>query len=67
MQLYRDRDPDNTGICLLFLGKLAGVREGSIIAAVAVGNIIKIYEKIYARLTDTKLSLHEQKLGKEIR
>ena len=57
----------SAGICLLFLGKLAGVREGSIIAAVAVGNIIKIYEKIYARLTDTKLSLHEQKLRKEIR
>jgi len=57
----------SAGICLLFLGKLAGVREGSIIAAVAVGNIIKIYEKIYARLTDTKLSLHEHKLGKEIR
>ena len=57
----------SAGICLLFLGKLAGVREGSIIAAVAVGNIIKIYEKIYARLTETRLSLHEQKLGKEIR
>ena len=57
----------SAGICLLFLGKLAGVREGSIIAAVAVGNIIKLYEKIYARLTETRLSLHEQKLGKEIR
>lgn len=57
----------SAGICLLFLGKLAGVREGSIIAAVAVGNIIKLYEKIYTRLTDTKLTIHEQKLGKEIR
>ena len=57
----------SAGICLLFLGKLAGVREGSIIAAVAVGNIIKLYEKIYIRLTDTKLTIHEQKLGKEIR
>lgn len=37
-------------ICMLFLGKLAGVREGSIIAAVAVGNIIKGYEKIFDRL-----------------
>lgn len=38
-------------ICLVFLGKLQGVREGSIIAALAVGNIIKIYEKIYKLLT----------------
>ncbi len=53
--------------CLLFLGKLAGVREGSIIAAVAVGNIIKLYEKIYTRFTDTKLTIHKQEFGKEMR
>ena len=29
-------------ICLIFLGKLEGVREGSIIAAVLVGSIIKL-------------------------
>ena len=57
----------SAGICLLFLGKLAGVREGSIIAAVAVGNIIKLYEKIYIRLTDTKLTIHKQEFGKEMR
>ena len=34
-------------LCLIFLGGLKGVREGSIIAAVAVGTIIKGYEKLY--------------------
>lgn len=38
-------------ICLVFLGKLQGVREGSIIAAFAVGNIVKVYNKIYDELT----------------
>lgn len=37
-------------VCLLFLGKLEGVREGSIIAAVVVGNIIKLYELIYKKV-----------------
>lgn len=30
-------------ICFLFIGKLEGVREGSIIAACLIGNIIKLY------------------------
>ena len=34
-------------ICLAFLGRLEGVREGSIFAAVAVGSIIKIYNGIF--------------------
>lgn len=34
-------------LCLVFLGGLKGVREGSIIAALAVGSIIKLIEKIY--------------------
>ena len=38
----------SAAICQLFLGKLQGVREGSIIAAVAVGNIIKLYNYIFA-------------------
>ncbi len=38
-------------ICLVFLHKLQGVREGSIIAAVLVGNIIKLYESAYKRIT----------------
>jgi len=34
-------------ICLAFLGRLEGVREGSIIAAVLVGNIIKLYNRFF--------------------
>ena len=37
-------------ICLVFLGKLEGVREGSIINAVLVGNIIKVYNLIFDKL-----------------
>ncbi len=40
-------------ICLVFLRKLQGVREGSIIAAFAVGSIIKVYNRIFDRLTKT--------------
>jgi len=39
-------------ICLVFLGKLQGVREGSIIAAVLVGNIIKFYNWIYKKISE---------------
>lgn len=35
---------------LLFLGGLKGVREGSIIAAVLIGNIIKLYSRIWDRI-----------------
>ncbi|MBO5448109.1 MAG: hypothetical protein J5994_02160 [Ruminococcus sp.] len=38
-------------ICFLFIGKLEGVREGSIIAALSVGNIIKIYNRLFEKLT----------------
>lgn len=34
-------------ISLVFTGKLQGVREGSVIAAVLIGNIIKLYNKIF--------------------
>ena len=37
-------------ICLVFLGKLQGVREGSIIAAFAVGSIIKVYNKLFDKI-----------------
>ena len=37
-------------ICLVFLGKLEGVREGSIIAAAAVGSIIKLYNRIFEKI-----------------
>ena len=36
-------------ICLIFLGKLQGVREGSIIAAVLVGNIIRFYNWLFKK------------------
>ena len=37
----------STVICLIFLGELKGVREGSIIAAILVGTIIKLYNKLF--------------------
>lgn len=40
------------GIC--FLGGLKGVREGSIIAAVLIGNIIKLYNFIWQKVLRTK-------------
>ena len=42
-------------ICFIFIGKLEGVREGSIIAAVLIGNIIKLYNSLYNNLTRKKL------------
>ena len=39
-----------TVICLAFIGKLAGVREGSVIAALLVGNIIKLYNRIIEKV-----------------
>ena len=36
-------------ICLIFLGELKGVREGSIISALAVGSMIKLLNRIYDR------------------
>ena len=41
-------------ICLVFIGKLQGVREGSIIAAILVGNIIKLYEMIFKNIKQNK-------------
>lgn len=41
-------------ICLLFLHRLEGVREGSVIAAVLVGNIIKLYEAGYRKVSGRK-------------
>ena len=41
-------------ICLVFIGRLEGVREGSIFAAVAVGNMIKVYNYIYNKMTERR-------------
>ncbi len=37
-------------ICLIVLGKPEGVREGSIISAFLIGNIIKIYDRLFNKL-----------------
>ena len=41
-------------LCIVFLGGLKGVREGSIIAALLIGNIIKIYNRIFDKITAHK-------------
>lgn len=41
----------SAAICFLFIGKLDGVREGSIISAVVIGNIIKLYNFLFNKLT----------------
>ena len=38
-------------LCLVFLHKLSGVREGTIIAALITGNIVKIFTKVLKPLT----------------
>jgi uncharacterized membrane protein YczE/shikimate kinase len=38
-------------LCLIFLHELSGVREGTIIAALIVGNIVRIYLRIFSKLT----------------
>lgn len=43
-------------ICMVAFGKLSGVREGSIIAAVAIGNIIKGYDWIFCKIKDKKIA-----------
>lgn len=37
-------------ICLVCFGKLTGVREGSIIAAIVIGNIIRLYNRVFDSL-----------------
>ena len=37
------------GVSLIFLGELKGVREGSIIAALAVGSMIRLLNRVYDR------------------
>lgn len=41
-------------ICFVFAGRLDGVREGSIIAAVVVGNIIRLYNFLFNHLAARK-------------
>ena len=41
-------------IYFVFVGRLEGVREGSIIAAFAVGSIIKVYNRLFDKITKTE-------------
>ena len=42
----------SAGICLVFLGELRGVREGSIIAAILVGTLIKLYNFVFSKVRE---------------
>lgn len=44
----------SAAICLLFTGKLLGVREESIVAALLVGNIIRIFNNLFERIFGKK-------------
>ena len=50
----------SVGICLLFTGELTGVREGSIVAALLVGTIIRFFnnqfDRIFGKKTATEVS-----------
>ena len=41
-------------VCFVFTGKLQGVREGSVIAAVLVGSLIKLYNRLFNRFARKK-------------
>ena len=41
-------------VCLVFLDELKGVREGSVVAALAVGSIMKLLNRIYDRCAAKK-------------
>lgn len=43
-------------ICFVFLGKLEGVREGSILSAIAIGNIIKLYHYLFNKFRKSKIN-----------
>ena len=46
-------------ICFLFIGKLEGVREGSIIAALLIGNIIKLYNRLFESIINSRTAKTE--------
>ena len=41
-------------ICLVFVGRLEGVREGSIVAALLIGNMIRLYNGIFDRAVQAR-------------
>ena len=42
-------------LCLLFLHKLVGVREGSVVCALLIGNLVKLNSRILVRFRDAIL------------
>lgn len=48
-------------LCLVFLKKLIGVREGTIISALLVGNIVKLFSKIFSGAAKRILPENENK------
>lgn len=36
-------------LCLIFVGGLNGIREGTVIAALLVGNIVRLYGRVFAK------------------
>lgn len=41
----------SVAICMIAFGKMLGVREGSIFAAIVIGNIIKLYNRIFDNIS----------------
>ena len=41
----------SVSLCLIFFGRLEGVREGSVVAALLIGNLIKLYHLLYEKLS----------------
>lgn len=48
-------------LCLVFLRKLSGVREGTIIAALITGNIVKLFTRKIHR-SDQAAAVRERKI-----
>ena len=46
-------------ICLIFIGRLEGVREGSIIAAVLIGNLIKLFNRMFGKKESAAMKADE--------
>ncbi|MGI6731642.1 MAG: YczE/YyaS/YitT family protein [Anaerovoracaceae bacterium] len=53
-------------LCLVFLGELTGVREGTIIAAICVGNMVKLIRKSIDIL-QARITLRSEKLENDER
>lgn len=43
-------------LCIVFLGNLAGVREGTVICALMTGNFVKLYKRLFGKWVDRLLN-----------